>query len=574
MNLWTNDDINRILLCLDEMELPFKKYTIKRRDEALSLIGRGGSANVYEAFTRSNGRPGYALKVIGFSGQNSDSVFFEQSVSAQKEIGDFQENVVNVYDHTEIWITFDANDNILSATKKKPMEQSKNTLKLQFVLMEKLPVIINRTKAGNIKTIPEALATGDEKEILKLAYDIGGALKRAHNKNILHRDVKLENIFYSEKKKQYKLGDFGIAKKTEDGFAGTVAFTKGYAAPEVRGTPENDCYDNTADIYSFGMMLYVLSNQLRFPDSNTYNVNSSVQYSKGYILPKPDNAKISEGFYLVMVKACMYDPDQRYQSMDEMLVDIEKLMYSESLGYKKEHKGVSLVVGSLLLAIGIAAWKITMAPNTIVSFSLLEYIFLLLGLGKGIQKARKKNSYLISFAMLCLGVYLLISTGFSWIMLIVMILSVISSGVLSSFICAGGLLANFVSLYQIHDEASVYAYSQYNWIAVSFLSLSFVLLYQYIILSMPDRKFAQMIYQKGFYWGLICLLYLLLLISGSSKSAYRIVFPPFIYGDRIVECLNRVDLKMVGVIGLIFCILWIIRERILIHHDNKTFYNI
>ena len=104
------------------------------------------------------------------------------------------------------------------SVKEKPENISRTTIKLQFVLMEKIDSVITRTKGGNIKMTPESLANGDEQEILKLAYDIGLALKRAHNKNVLHRDVKLENVFYSEKKKQYKLGDFGIAKKTEECF--------------------------------------------------------------------------------------------------------------------------------------------------------------------------------------------------------------------------------------------------------------------------------------------------------------------------------------------------------------------
>ena len=111
-----------------------------------------------------------------------------------------------------------------------------------------------------------------------MAYDIGLALKEAHLKNIIHRDIKLENIFYSDSDHRYKLGDFGISCITDDGMASTVAFTKGYGAPEVVGTLE-DKYDCTADIYSFGMTLYVLINKLRFPSSKNYHPNIE-QYKK------------------------------------------------------------------------------------------------------------------------------------------------------------------------------------------------------------------------------------------------------------------------------------------------------
>ena len=81
------------------------------------------------------------------------------------------------------------------------------------------------------------------------------------------------------------------------------------------------------------MMLYVLANKIKFPESNTYNVNSSRQHCPRPHLhnsPNPEpEGEISSDLYYVIAKACMYDADDRYQSMEEMLLDIEKMMYSE-----------------------------------------------------------------------------------------------------------------------------------------------------------------------------------------------------------------------------------------------------
>ena len=520
------------------------------------------------------------MKVIGFRNQRVDSEIFNESVQVQKDIGDFQDNVVKIYDHTELWVTLDGKDNVVSANKDKPDTLLRTTIKLQFVLMEKIPSVISRTKGGNIRMLPENLAQGDEKEILKLAYDIGFALKMAHSKKILHRDVKLENVFYSEKKKQYKLGDFGVAKKTEDGFAGTVAFTKGYAAPEVRAS--DDRYDNTADIYSFGMMLYVLANGLKFPDSNTYNVNSSMQYQPGYIVPWPEN-DISGDLYTVITRATAYDPDQRYQTMDEMLLDIEKLMYNFSIGYKKEHKVGSLAVGTILLALGIAAWKLTMAPQMVISFSLWEYIFWAACLGKGIQKAFKKDVILLSLCVFGVGVYLLINTGFTWPKLVLLLWMTLSAGISSGYLAAGVLIANFTSLVQLSDKTNLVYGEEYSWTAVVLISLALVLICQFSLLSTEDRKTADMYYKKGLYWGAIILLYALVFLSGlvsnpAGEEVYRSLM-----GDPITNFLFSFDQRMVGLYGLAFCTFWIGRGHLLMwkqkryiqklnqQHENESF---
>lgn len=566
MNLWTSEDIAKILMQLDERKLPFEKYSFVNENGRLKLLGRGGSAEVYEAETRSSHKSNYAIKVIGFRKQNADSELFNETVQAQKDIIGFQDNVVKIYDYTELWISFDEKDDVIGAEKEKSEELSRTSIKLQFVVMEKISPIIERTKDGNVKMTPEQLSLGDEQEVLKLAYDVGLALQRAHNNNILHRDVKLENVFYSEQQKQYKLGDFGIAKKTDDGFASTIVFTKGYVAPEV--ITSEDRYDNTADIYSLGMMLYVLMNNLKFPDSNTYNVNSSAQYSPGYVVPYPDG-NISDDFYWVIAKACMYDPDQRYQSMEEMILDIEKLMYSDSLGYKKEHKAVSLVVGSIMLALGVVAWKLTLASEMIIRLTVWQYIFMAGCLGKGILKVFQKGTSFGNLIVFGTGIYLLISSGFSWLKLLFLLWMVFSSGTSSGYVSAGVLIADFVSMMQRESGADWGMYKEYSWVAITAISFAAVLLYQYALLAIEDRTTAKRIYKRGLYWILICFIYGSVILQGImmnhvTKRWYRSLF-----GNRFIDAMDAVDLKMVGICGLGLSLFWILRERILIWHQKR-----
>lgn len=564
MNLWTSDDITKILIQLDEMKMPFSKYALSQEDGQLKVLGRGGFAIVYQAQVRDSKKQKFALKVIGFRNQNVDSTFFNESVQAQREIGDYQDYVVKIYDHTEIWVTLDDKDHVLSAVKEKPEVVSRTTIKLQFVLMEEISPVITRIKNENIKMLPESLAHGDEQEILRLAYDIGSALKRAHDKNILHRDVKLENVFYSEKKKQYKLGDFGLAKKTEDGFAGTVVFTKGYAAPEVRAS---DRYDNTADIYSFGMMLYVLANHLKFPDSNTYNVNPGIQYSDGYVVPKPE-CDISTDLYDVIAKACMYDPDDRYQSMEDMLLDIEKVMYGTTLGWKKEYKKSSLVVGTVMLAMGVVAWKLMMAPDLIITFSFWEYLFFLMCFGKGLQKIFKKDVTVLSIGILGIGIYLMAKLGFSWIKLILLICMTFSAGTVSGFLAAGAFIINLISLLQQMGEINWHLYQEYRWIVFVLIPSAAFLLHQYSLLTMVDRKLANWNYKNKLYWISMPVAYAALFVLGKLVESTAQDMCKKIIGNTMTSFLCSFELEKIGLYGLGFWLFWIGREYFLMHRQK------
>ena len=352
MNFWTYEEIEKILIQLDAMGQPFKKYQFVQENNKMVLLGKGGSAYVFEAKHRKPTESRFAIKVIGFKNTNIDTEDFNKSADIQKNVEAYQDDVVKIYDDRALWVEFDEDDQVAAIFEKKPDALAKKSMHLQFIVMEKITPVIESVNGVELKITPNELL-GNEREVLKLAAEVGTALKRAHEKKILHRDVKLENVFYSEKEKQYKLGDFGIAKKTKNGFADTVAFTKGYVAPEVKKAAES--YDSTADIYSFGMMLYVLMNGLKFPESNTYTVNGHAQYQKGYVVPPPES-QISEDFYRIITKACMYDPDQRYQSMEEMLIDIEGLVSNKRVAYRKKYIEEPKYASVIFLIAALAFW--------------------------------------------------------------------------------------------------------------------------------------------------------------------------------------------------------------------------
>ena len=154
-----------------------------------------------------------------------------------------------------------------------------------------------------------------EKNVLELAKQIGNGIKAAHDINIIHRDIKPENLFVS-KKGVHKLGDFNISKQAT--FTRTIAGTPQYMAPEVmRGFD----YNKQADIYSFGICLYQMMNDYLLPfEEYEEPVN---QRLNGTPLIPPKNASGQFGY--IILKACAFNPQERYHSIDEMLYDLENV---------------------------------------------------------------------------------------------------------------------------------------------------------------------------------------------------------------------------------------------------------
>ena len=274
----------------------FSQYEICKNEEGRPvLLGRGGFSTVYEVRRRETAGRHYALKVIGSDQKIVRPELFRETVRLQRLLGEQCPYIVRILDTAE---TTDAENG------GRPV---------QGILMEKLSPVLDKDRFGKVSlTVPGLM---EEPEVLTFAMQIGQAIYLAHSGNILHRDVKLENIFRDEETGQYKLGDFGLAKYVEDGKAETVAYTDGYGAPEI----SRRLYDNygaTADIYSFGITLYLLLNDLRFPGSTGYYA-SEVQYQPDYVLPAPCNA--SEPMAAVLRKMCSYRSAERYQSMAEVL---------------------------------------------------------------------------------------------------------------------------------------------------------------------------------------------------------------------------------------------------------------
>lgn len=171
------------------------------------------------------------------------------------------------------------------------------------------------------------------RDVITLGIDMCKALEVCQKFNLIHRDIKPENIFVSSIG-SYKLGDFGIARQMEKASVGmSKKGTYSYMAPEVY---KGQHYDSTVDIYSLGIVLYRFLNNNRTPLMPPYpqeikysdREKANVRRMAGEQLPPPSNAhgRLAE----IILKACAYDPKDRYERPGDMRKALEAILYNDT----------------------------------------------------------------------------------------------------------------------------------------------------------------------------------------------------------------------------------------------------
>lgn len=199
------------------------------------------------------------------------------------------------------------------------------------------------------------LTVGPE-QALQVGKDVCEALIECHKRSIIHRDIKPGNIF-KDRHGRYRLGDFGISRTVSDSrFASTGICTEAYAAPEQLNGGK---YTELVDIYSLGLTLYELCNDGRLPfaESRYANQSSIEKRLSEKRIPPPCCA--SPELSAVILKACAYDPRERYQSAEAMLVALDPYA-TRPAGYraapKRSRFGMIVALIVLALCLGAAGW--------------------------------------------------------------------------------------------------------------------------------------------------------------------------------------------------------------------------
>ena len=561
-SIWTSKEIEGILLQLEKLNLPFNRYCFSRIGKRIKQLGKGGFSRVYEAKHIYKKKKLYAIKVIGFEGSQIDRKAFNKSIEAQKMLQHETDGIVKIYDTFEACIYIGENNQIIKVQSVDDKEKNieRNYLYLQFVLMEKVQPVITKDSSGKMTLFPEQLNNFNKDEILKLAYDVGCALEKAHQKRILHRDIKLENIFYDERKKQYKLGDFGIARVTIDGVASTIAFTKGYGAPEIVGSFENN-YDRTADVYSFGIVIYVLLNRLKFPDSKSYHVNIKEQYSENYRIPKLENAQGKLG--QCIDKMCRFRPAERYQSMELVLNDLEKIIYNKTNGCQREQKKKTLWLGIFCGTFGIIFWELCMVRNGGETYSILDFLFWICCIWKMMLVIWNYRSRILNIVTILLGFLTVLESGLMWWNVTICLCSIISLDMVAGTISWIFLLAHIFRFLLTQKLEMIPDLQNKAWLAIVMISITYVFLLQYEILKVRGRKFVNRIIQYNIPLKVAILCYAIELLRGVM---IKIVFAQ--YGTNLVSRrvlyyyeVLKVDPLKIGTMGLLICIFYIMLKK-------------
>ena len=171
------------------------------------------------------------------------------------------------------------------------------------------------------------------RDIIRLGIDICKALELCQRYNIIHRDIKPENIFSSDNG-DYKLGDFGIARTIERTTSGlSKKGTYSYMAPEVYAGRE---YGFSVDTYSLGLVLYRMLNKNRGPflpqppEAITFSSREQAlaRRMSGEPLPSPfyGEGRLGE----IVLKACAFDPKDRYSSPQQLRQELEAILYTQT----------------------------------------------------------------------------------------------------------------------------------------------------------------------------------------------------------------------------------------------------
>ena len=261
--------------------------------QILEKLGEGGMGVVYKAHDTKLDRI-VALKFLPFhlTTSDTDKARFLQEAKAAAALN--HPNVCTIHEiHDEGNNTFIVMEYVEGKT-------------LWEIVQDNLPNVLNI------------------REIMDIAIQIAEALKAAHSKGVIHCDIKSENIMCTETG-QVKVMDFGLAKLRGSAKLTKTSSTVGtlaYMSPEHL---EGKDVDARSDIFSFGVVLYeMLTGQLPFKGE----YDSAIMYSIVNENPQPIQkyrSDLSSEWLHVQSRSLEKDYNERYQSVDDMLIDLKRL---------------------------------------------------------------------------------------------------------------------------------------------------------------------------------------------------------------------------------------------------------
>lgn len=265
---------------------------IADRYEIVGKIGTGGMSDVYKAKDHILGRY-VAVKVLKQEFSEDVNFVTKFRTEAQSAAGLEHPNIVNIYD-----------------------VGSENGM--YYIVMEYVEGI-------TLKTYIEKKGQLSYKEAVSIAIQVGRGIEAAHNKHIVHRDIKPQNIIISTEGK-VKVTDFGIARAANNHtIHSDVMGSVHYTSPEQA---RNGFVDGKSDIYSLGIIMYEMVTG-RVPFDGDSTVAIAIQHLQEEMTPPSVYApNLPISMEKVILKCTQKNPDRRYETISDLLVDLKKVLIS------------------------------------------------------------------------------------------------------------------------------------------------------------------------------------------------------------------------------------------------------
>lgn len=293
--------------------------------EIVEQVGMGSFGTVYKAERRLGNNSFFsAIKIIHIPLEEQDTEILRREYKDENSLRLYYKDLVeSCIEEIHTMEQLKGNSNIVSIEDCYVEEvQGKISWNI-YIRMEFLQNLAQYIRENRL----------NEADVIRIGIDICNALEQCEKIKIVHRDIKVDNIFVSSLG-CFKLGDFGIARKLEksvDCYSSKGTFS--YMAPEVF---HGERYGAQADIYSLGLVMYKILNKGRDP---FVDVTKQMIYYRdkeealqrrmsGEALPLPADA--SEKLGKIIIKACDYNPIHRYKNAEEFRKELEIVMKPES----------------------------------------------------------------------------------------------------------------------------------------------------------------------------------------------------------------------------------------------------
>ncbi|GAA0722792.1 Stk1 family PASTA domain-containing Ser/Thr kinase [Clostridium malenominatum] len=270
------------------------------RYKLLEKIGEGGMSEVYKAQCELLNRF-VAVKILKdeFARDSQFVEKFKREATAAASLS--HNNIVNIYDVGS--------------------QQGVHYIVMEYIKGKTLKEVI----------VEKGILNSDD--AISMAIQIAKALECAHRNNIIHRDIKPQNILVTEEG-VVKVADFGIAKATNSATITNTAKVIGsahYFSPEQA---KGSFVDFRTDIYSLGIVMYEMVTG-KVPYDAESPVSVALKHIQEQVIPPRNiNSSLSEGFNNVILKAIEKEAIKRYQNIGELLLHLNKIKNKEPVNIK------------------------------------------------------------------------------------------------------------------------------------------------------------------------------------------------------------------------------------------------